>query len=148
MKYLYVWGQKASTITVRAGFREDFRAFPLFKEWVTCHKISSSLALILSEIFTKNLHDGIKCMRIKFTDHVVLEGEVDTTEWRNALWTEVRRLKGWVNEHYMKFNKKKFEVLYLWVTGCSAWHGGKIFSNILKSRLFPGDSAHNSWVEL
>lgn len=41
-KYLNVWGQKASTITSWAGFWEDFRAFPLFKEWVTCQKLSSS----------------------------------------------------------------------------------------------------------
>lgn len=42
IKYLHIWGQKASTITAETGFRGGFTAFPLFKIRVTCCKLSSS----------------------------------------------------------------------------------------------------------
>lgn len=29
----------------------------------------------------------------------------------------------------MKFDNKKFEVLYLWLAGCSAWNGGNNLNN-------------------
>lgn len=63
-------------------------------------------------------------MLTKFADHAILEGEV---EWRTALWTEVRKLKGWVNKNYMKFNRKKFDVL--WVAGHSAWNEANNLNN-------------------
>ena len=75
MLYLYIWGQKASPITVGASFREGIEtSLWLNSELLVMSEVPQGwiLAPILFNIFTNNPHDGIECTLIKFAAHAVL----------------------------------------------------------------------------
>jgi len=56
---------------------------------------------------------GMECILSKFADDTKLCGAVDTVERRDAIQRDFDRLKRWVHENLMKFNKAKCKVLYM-----------------------------------
>lgn len=88
MRYLLIWSQKASAITVGASFRGDIEtSLRLTSKILVMSEVPQGwiLALILFNIFTNGLHDGTEGTIIKSADHAMLGEEVDTAEGRAAI---------------------------------------------------------------
>lgn len=55
----------------------------------------------------------IECILSKFAVDIKLSGAADTIEGRDATLRALDRLKKWVNENLVKFNKAKYKALHL-----------------------------------
>ena len=67
----------------------------------------SVLGLVLFNIFVGDMDSGIACTLSKFVDNTKLCGAVDMLERRDAIQSDLDRLKKWANMNLMKYNKAK-----------------------------------------
>lgn len=61
----------------------------------------SVLGSILLNIFTSDLHSGIKCTLSKFADDTKLRGTVDMSEGQGSIQWELNKLKNWAHVNFM-----------------------------------------------
>ena len=75
----------------------------------------SILGPVLFNIFINDIDSGIECTLGKLVDDTKLNGEVCTTEGRDAIqnWIDLEKLKKRVHVNLMKINESKCKVLHL-----------------------------------
>ena len=73
----------------------------------------SVLKWMLFNTSTNDINSGIKYPLSKFVDDTKLCGVADTPEGQDAIQIHLDRLKHWVQENLMRFNKANCEVLHL-----------------------------------
>ncbi|PKU45557.1 rna-directed dna polymerase from mobile element jockey-like [Limosa lapponica baueri] len=72
----------------------------------------STLGPTQFDIFINDLNNSMESSLTKFADDTKLGGEVDTSEGRAILQTDLDRLEDWESKNCMKFNKEKCKVLH------------------------------------
>ncbi|GAB0176550.1 mitochondrial enolase superfamily member 1 [Grus japonensis] len=73
----------------------------------------SILRTILLKFFINDLDSGTECSLSMLADDTKLGGAVDRPGGCAAIQKDLNRYKKWADRNLMKFNKGKYQVLYL-----------------------------------
>ena len=74
--------------------------------------LRSVLGLILFNIFSNDMDNGIECTLRKFADDTKLSDAVDMAERRGATQRDIDKLKRWALVNLIRFKKAKCKVLH------------------------------------
>ncbi|KAK4829749.1 hypothetical protein QYF61_006458 [Mycteria americana] len=87
------------------------------------------LLILLFNLFINHLDDGIDSTLIKFADDTKLGGEVDMSEWRNILQTDLENLEEWASKNEGK-RRLRWDLIpvFQYLKGSYKEDGGSLFT--------------------